>query len=395
MIATETIIPVNAANVFADPRIPPVLRRSLTLMGITEPTPIQAQTISALLDGNDLIGQARTGSGKTLAFGIPLVLQCDPASRQVQALVLAPTRELANQVGEVIARLAATRGLKLTVLYGGHSLFGERKALLAGTQIVVGTPGRTLDHLRQGNLTLPALRLFVLDEADQMLDRGFAPDVERILAFTPTRRQTVLYSATIPGWVASTAAKHLHKPVTVRVDPEITSPPEVIHTVYEMDSSAKLGALRTLLDRRGDDPMLVFGRTKHGVKKLGRQLNELGYPVAALQGNMSQNARDRAMADFRSGQAPIMLATNVAARGLDVDRISHVINYDLPDSAELFTHRTGRTGRMGRAGEVITFLTPDDADAFRQLERELGRRFTRKLWQGLPPPAAARRVARY
>jgi len=195
LIATATSAPTDTANVFADPRIPQALRRSLTLMDITEPTPIQAQTISALLDGNDLIGQARTGSGKTLAFGLPLVLKCDPTVRSVQALVLAPTRELANQVGDVIDRLAATRGLKLTVLYGGHSLFGERTALIAGPQIVVGTPGRTLDHLRQGNLILSGLRLFVLDEADQMLDRGFAPDVERILAFTPSKRQTVLFSA--------------------------------------------------------------------------------------------------------------------------------------------------------------------------------------------------------
>lgn len=379
MIAHST---QDLKSVFADSRILPVLRRSLTLMGITEPTPIQAQTIPVLLDGHDLIGQARTGSGKTLAFGLPLVMQCDPAQSFVQALVLTPTRELANQVGEVIGQLADMRRLKLTILYGGRSVFGERKALMAGPQIVIATPGRLLDHLQQGNLSLQSLRLFVLDEADQMLDRGFAPDVERILAQTSTKRQTALFSATIPGWVATTASRYLRNPVTVKVDPDIISPPDIVHTVYDVEPLAKLGALRTLLDRRGDAPMLVFGRTKHGIKKLARQLEELGYPVAALQGNMSQNARDRSMASFRSGEAPILLATNVAARGLDVDSISHVINYELPESAELFTHRTGRTGRMGKAGEVITFITPEDAIAWRQLERELGRHFTRKPWPG-------------
>lgn len=384
MIATSATTPVRQATIFADSRIPVVLRRSLSQMGISEPTPIQAQAIPVLLDGNDLIGQARTGSGKTLAFGIPLVMRCDPSVRAVQALVLTPTRELANQVGEVIAHLAGTRGLKLAVLYGGHSLVPERRALAAGAQIVVATPGRLLDHLRQGNISLQSLRIFVLDEGDQMLDRGFAPDVERILVQTPSRRQTALFSATVPPWVATTAARHLRNPVTVRVDPVVTSPPEIVHTVYEVDSTAKLAALRTLLDRRGDTPILVFGRTKHGVKKLVRQLDAFGYPVAALQGNMSQNARDRAMASFRSGGTPILLATNVAARGLDVDHISQVINYDLPESAELFTHRTGRTGRMGRQGEVITFLTLEDAAAWRQLERELGRRFPRQPWTGLP-----------
>ncbi len=359
-------------------------------MGITEPTPIQAQAIPLLLDGNDLFGQARTGSGKTLAFGLPLVMRCDPAIRNVQALVLAPTRELANQVGQVIGQLALARGLKLAIIYGGRSLVPERQALMSGAQIVVATPGRTLDHLRQGNLLLGSLRVFVLDEADQMLDRGFGPDVERILAQSPPRRQSMLFSATMPPWVATTAARHLRNPVTVRVDPEITTPPDIEHIVYDMDSSTKLPALRTLLDRRGDAPILVFGRTKHGVKKLGRHLVALNYPVAALQGNMSQNARDRAMEDFRTGRTPIMLATNVAARGLDVDDISQVINYDLPESAELFTHRTGRTGRMGKAGEVVTFLTPEDTLAWRQLERDLGRRFSRQKWTGGPATEASR-----
>jgi len=282
----------------------------------------------------------------------------------------------------VIGKLAQARRLRLAVLYGGRSLLPERQALAGGPQIVVATPGRLLDHLGQGNLSLQSLRIFVLDEGDQMLDRGFGPDVERILHQTPTRRQTVLFSATVPPWVSTTAARHLRNPVTVRVDPVVTTPPDVIHTVYEIDSTAKLAALRMLLDQRGNAPILVFGRTKHGVKRLGRQLDALGYPIAAIQGNMSQNARDRAMASFRSGETPILLATNVAARGIDVEHISQVINFDLPESAELFTHRTGRTGRMGRSGEVITFLTPEDTAAWRDLERKLGHKFSRQAWQG-------------
>jgi ATP-dependent RNA helicase DeaD len=367
-------------TVFADPRIPPDLQRILGTMGITTPTPIQAAAIPALLDRRDLIGQAQTGSGKTLAFALPLVLACDPRIRQVQGLVLTPTRELAQQVAAVARPFAASRGLRLALLHGGRSLVPERQSLLAGPHLVVATPGRALDHLRRGNFALEALRFLVLDEGDQMLDQGFAPDVERILALTPRRRQTALFSATIPAWVVSTAAKHLQDPVTVRVDPDAATPPEIAHTVYQMETSAKLSALRTLLDRRGAAPMLVFARTKHGVKKLARQLAQYGYPVAPLQGNMSQGARDRAMAGFRAGETPILVATNVAARGLDVDGIGQVINYELPESAELFSHRSGRTGRMGRQGEVITFLTPDDAAKWRQLERELGRRFARKTW---------------
>ena len=203
------------------------------------------------------------------------------------------------------------------------------------------------------------MRYFVLDEGDEMLDRGFAPDVERILGFTPSQRQDLLFSATLPDWVAGTASKHLRAPVTVAVNAGETSAPEIEHVVYDVGSTAKLGP-ETSLDRRGDQPVIVFGRTKHGVKKLALRLVELGYPSAALQGNLSQNARERVMADFRAGRVPILLATNVAARGLDVQDVDTVINYELPESAQWFTHRVGRTGRMGRSGQAITFLTSED-----------------------------------
>ncbi len=364
----------------------PETRGALDDMGISVPTLIQAQTIPALLQGHDVVGQAWTGSGKTLAFGVPLVERCDAAVRDVQALVLAPTRELANQVGGVLGTLAAARHLKLVLLYGGRSLAPERQALVRGAQIVVGTPGRILDHLRQGNLSLKRLRLFVLDEGDAMLDQGFAPDVERILAHTPPQRQTALFSATVPPWVMSIAARHLRNPVVFRVHAETEAPPDIHHIVYQMEISAKLDALRILLDNRDPGATLVFGRTKHGVAKLASRLASLGYPVAALQGNLSQNARERVMADFRSGRLPILLATNVAARGLDIEEVGQVINYELPESAQLFTHRVGRTGRMGRKGSAITFVTPEDSRKWGQIERELGRSLPRTPWmdRGLP-----------
>ncbi len=349
-------------------------------MDISEPTPIQEKSIPHLLEGRDLVGQARTGSGKTLAFAIPMVEECDPSVRRVQGLVLVPTRELAIQVAEVTKALASKRRLRVTLLYGGRSAKPEYDALKRGTHIVVGTPGRTLDHLRQGALDLRSVRFLTLDEADEMLDRGFAQDVEAIIDQTPPERQTALLSSTMPTWVAKTARRHLRNPAKVSVDAELQAPPTVHHLVYTIERSQKIRALQTLLNEREDYPVIVFGRTKRGVRKLASQLDTLGYPVGALQGNLSQNARERVMADFRSGDAPILVATNVAARGIDVEGVGQVINYDLPDSEILFTHRVGRTGRMGRAGEAITFITPDEEKKWGQLERGLDLQFTREPW---------------
>ncbi|HEY1294155.1 MAG TPA: DEAD/DEAH box helicase [Chloroflexota bacterium] len=367
------------ATSFAHFDLHPTLHRAVHAQGLRSPTPIQASAIPALLDGQDVIGQARTGSGKTLAFLLPLVERARPDVRAIQALVLVPTRELAIQVGAVLGPLAAVRRLRHTLLYGGRSLGPEQRALRTA-QIVVGTPGRTLDHLRQGNLSLDRLSMFVLDEADEMLDRGFAPDVERILAYAPATRQTALFSATLPAWVAGIAARHVQNAVTIEVDAKTPAPPEIEHVVYDVDADGKLDALRALLDRRADEAVIVFGRTKHGVKKLARRLEALGYPAAALQGNLSQNARERVMAGFRSGSVPILLATNVAARGLDVPEVGQVINYELPETPEWFTHRVGRTGRMGRAGRAITLLAPEDAAKWRQFEKALGRKLQRRAW---------------
>ena len=351
-------------------------------MGISTPTPIQSCVIPAMLQARDVVGQARTGSGKTLAYAIPLVTRCDPALRTVQALVLVPTRELAIQIGQVMAQLAEAHRLHVTLLYGGRSLEPEHRALASGAQIVVATPGRTLDHLQRRTLSLKGLRLFVLDEGDEMLDRGFGPDVERILSHAPSQRQTALFSATMPEWVTRAAARYLRNPLVLKIDAETYAPPEVEHIVYEIESAHRFGALRTLLDQQGPDPIIVFGRTKHGVKKLALQLKSLGYAVDALQGNLSQNARERVMSDFRSGKVRVLLATNVAARGLDIIGVEQVINYELPESGELFTHRVGRTGRMGRSGEAVTFITPEDAQKWRQIERTLGTRLVREPWKG-------------
>jgi ATP-dependent RNA helicase DeaD len=350
-----------------------------------------------MLQGRDVVAQARTGSGKTLAFALPIVERCQAGAAGIQALVLVPTRELAIQVGGVLVEAAGGRRLRVTLLYGGRSLLPEREALAKGPQVVVGTPGRTLDHLRQGDLKLDRVRMGVLDEAAEMLDRGVAPDVERILARTPSERQTALFSATMPEWVARTAARHLRNPVSAQVDPTLVAPPEIHHVVYEVDPGAKLEALATLLDQRVDSGILVFGRTKHGVKKLAHQFVQRGYPVGALQGNLSQNARERVLSAFRSGEVPILFATNVAARGLDIEGIGQVINYELPESAELFTHRVGRTGRMGREGEAITFVTPEDAPKLHQIERLLGRRLPRAAvparWAPTPLAAGANKTA--
>ncbi|MEX1157541.1 MAG: DEAD/DEAH box helicase [Thermomicrobiales bacterium] len=379
---TATLNHDAVAASFTELRLRPTTMSALGSMNITDPTPIQAQALPALLAGRDVIGQARTGSGKTLAFAIPAVELVDPTQRAVQVLVLTPTRELAVQVGGVFDLVANGRGVKTVLIFGGRTPGPQIAALRQGAHIVVGTPGRVLDLLSQGALDLRNVRFLVLDEADEMLDRGFAPDVERILSRTPRERQTALFSATVPEWVSETSHKHLRNPVSVKVDPRPEDSAPIEHTAYELNGVDKQDALRDLLDNRPDGSTIVFGRTKHGVKKLERILLRDGYPVGALQGNLSQNARDRVMEDFRSGAVQILLATNVAARGLDITSVALVINVDLPESPELLTHRVGRTGRMGRKGQAITLLGPEDGAKWKQLERGLGKRIPRLPWPG-------------
>lgn len=389
---------------FADLRLSNTTLAALAEMGIETPTPIQAATLPTLLNGQDVIGQARTGSGKTLAFGIPAIEFTDPTRRAVQVLVLTPTRELAVQIGTVFETLGAKKGVKVGLIYGGRAMGPQRMMLKAGVHVIVGTPGRVLDLLNQGALNLSEVRLLVLDEADEMLDRGFAPDVERIMGRVTSARQTALFSATFSEWIRKTIDKHLDRPVTISVDTKPEDVPSIEHVAYDLGAVTKLEALQELLDHRPAGSTIVFGKTKHGVKKLALQLQRNGYHVTALQGNLSQNARDAVMEDFRSGKVEIMLATNVAARGLDVEHIGLVVNVDLPESSDLLTHRIGRTGRMGREGQAITLLGPEDASKWRQLERGLTKRIPRLPWPGgekaaaggidfsnLPAPSAAPR----
>ena len=378
-------------SLFSSFALSPSLLSKLTAAGIVTPTPIQSRAIPPLLEGRDLVGQARTGSGKTLAYALPLVQLCDSNNKGVQALVLVPTRELAIQVGSVLAGLVGASGPRVVLLYGGRPIRAQQLALARGDQLVVATPGRLLDHLGQGSISLKKVRYLVLDEADEMLDRGFGPDVERILAQTPPERQTALFSATVPEWVRQTAKRHLRDPLTVMLDTEPTERPAIDQVVYEVREEQKPHVLRKLIDRQAHGSTIVFGKTKHRVKRMALQLVEEGYSAAALQGNMSQNARERVIADFRSGKVSVLLATNVAARGLDLEDVSLVVHYELPESAEWFTHRSGRTGRMGRAGRAVTLLEPADLSKWKQIERDLDQKFPRHSWEtGLPVADAQR-----
>ena len=382
MTVSELTHPEEALASFRDFRLSNASLDVLSGMDITTPTPIQAAVLPLLLDGRDVIGQARTGSGKTLAFALPLIEVVDPRLRAVQALVLTPTRELAVQVASVIEQLGDRRGIKTLMISGGRAFGPQRDELRRGVHVVVGTPGRVLDLLNQGAMWLDRVRFLVLDEADEMLDRGFAPDVEKIIARTTPDRQTALFSATVPAWVKQTATKHLHDAETVAIAPEPGEVAQIEHFAFETGNADKMAVLEDLLDHRGDGSVIVFGRTKHGVKKMARRLQAAGYPVEALQGNLSQNARDRVMDDFRSGAVPVLIATNVAARGLDVSHVAQVINVELPESPELLTHRIGRTGRMGRQGQAITLLGPEDLVKWRRLERGFSRPIPRAPWRG-------------
>ena len=363
---------------------------ALDSMDITVPTPIQARAIPPLLARRDVIGQAATGSGKTLAFGLPLVEAIDPSDRLPGALVVVPTRELAQQVGGVLTQLVARTKARVAVVYGGRALGPQQDALRKGVQIVVGTPGRLVDLLERGSLRLDHIRYLVLDEADEMLDRGFAQDVERILSATPRDRQTSLFSATTPAWVHKISSKYLRDPEVIELALEQDSAPDIDHVVYEVWREDKFAVLRRLLDEPASGGTLVFGRTKHGVRRLGERLARLGYKLGVLQGNLGQDQRDRVLRDFRSRKTPLLVATNVAARGLDVLHIERVINYDLPETHDLFTHRVGRTGRMGRAGSAITLLGPADLPKWHEIERGLGRKLPRMTPDGkaVVPPAA-------
>ena len=363
---------------FRDLGLSDLTLEALADFGFVDPTPIQAQAIPVLLDNRDVVGLAQTGSGKTVAFGAPMVERLDPQSREVQAIVLVPTRELAQQVLDVIDRLAVPYGLSAVGLLGGRALQKDFTALDSGPQIVVGTPGRIIDHLRRGTLSLRSVGYAVLDEADQMLDIGFLPDIRRILGRTPKRRQTSLFSATMPTSIRRLIWQFMDDPETVAVDPELTTVESIEQIYYEVAHRDKTRGLRELVERELKGRTLVFCNTRRGVDRLADQLQHDGVQVGALHGDMDQRRRDRVVAQFRKGELDILIATNVAARGIDIPEITHVVNFDVPQNVEEYIHRTGRTGRMGREGKAITFVSEWDLEGFDPLLEQFGEQLSKE-----------------
>jgi ATP-dependent RNA helicase DeaD len=348
---------------FVEAGISPRTLAALARQNITSPNRVQSESIPALVAGRDVVIQSPTGSGKTLAFFVPVLERIRPGGPGPRALVVTPTRELAIQVDSVFASLDSE--LRGALLYGGVGYHSQTLALKRRPDLVIGTPGRILDMVNRKLLPLTRIEYLVLDEADQMLDAGFAPDVERILGLTYSP-QIVLASATMPQWVSTMISKHLDDPVRIKVEAE--GPSLLEHGLVRTDSGLKLRLLSDVLrQHRGT---IVFGRTKHGVRKLNRDLQRLGHRSVELQGNMAQSARERVMESFRNERADVLVATNVASRGLDLSHVGLVVNYDLPESAEAMTHRVGRTARNGSAGRAVTFITHEDHEKWAKLRRD-------------------------
>ena len=359
-------------NAFGSLGLSPALLANIGQLGFEEPTPIQSAAIPPLLAGHDVIGRARTGSGKTAAFGLPLVQLLDPAHAGVQALVLAPTRELALQVTAAIRDLARGTSARLVTIYGGAPYPPQLRALRAGVPIVVGTPGRVIDHLERGSLDLSGLRLLILDEADEMLRMGFIEDVERVLEAANDERQVALFSATMPDPIRRVADRHLREPVILQVEGGPLTVDHIDQRWVRVPERHKLEALVRLLAAEDRGATLVFARTRAACAGLASELERRGTGVDALHGDLGQSARERVMGRMREGMIDVLIATDVASRGLDVEHITHVINFDLPTDAENYVHRIGRTGRAGRAGSAISFVTPREVGRLRGFSRRIG-----------------------
>ena len=350
----------------------PELLKSLAALGYEEPTPIQCETIPLLGEGGDLLGQAATGTGKTAAFALPILNHIDPKDAPITtALVLVPTRELAVQVSEAMFKYGSEQRVKVVPVYGGQPIQRQLHALKRGAHVVVATPGRALDHIRRGSLELDAVRHVVLDEADEMLDMGFADDIEEILGATPEDRQTVLFSATMPPRINSIAKKYQRDPQLVQIKRGDTDPGTALisQIVYHVTRHHKPAALGRILDIESPTSAIVFCRTRHEVDELAETMNGRGYRAEALHGGMDQKQRDRVMGRLRDGTAELLVATDVAARGLDVDTLTHVVNYDVPSAPESYVHRIGRVGRAGREGIAITLAEPRQKRLLKNIER--------------------------
>jgi ATP-dependent RNA helicase DeaD len=357
---------------FADLGLSESTLQALQDVGYEKPSPIQEQAIPPLLQGNDIIGQAQTGSGKTAAFGLPIVEHVDPSEREVQALVLTPTRELCIQVTQALRTYGARKGIDVVAVFGGAPIRTQQSQLHDGGQVVVGTVGRVLDLMGRGSLVLSSCRFVVLDEADEMLDLGFLEDVERILALTPNSRQTALFSATMPPPIRALADRYLYDPVTVKVKSATLTVDSVEQFSVDVKSGDKADKLVDVLRAERPEQAIVFTRTKIRCDQLYRKLRDRGLNVRALHGDMSQGQRDGVMLAFKGGRLPILVATDVAARGLDISTVTHVVNFDVPTSPDAYVHRIGRTGRVGRAGRAITFVEPRQHRELEAIERHIG-----------------------
>jgi ATP-dependent RNA helicase DeaD len=357
---------------FADLGLTESTLLALQDVGYEQPSPIQEQAIPVLLEGRDMIGQAQTGSGKTAAFGLPMIEHVDPGEGDVQAIVLTPTRELCIQVTQALRAYAQRKGVDVVAVFGGAPIRSQQAQLRAGGQIVVGTVGRVLDLIQRGSLILHSCRFVVLDEADEMLDLGFLEDVERILAITPNSRQTALFSATMPLPVRALADRYLYDPVTVKVKTATLTVDTVEQFAVEVKPGDKADKLVEVLRAERPEQAIVFTRTKIRCDLLYRKLRDRGMNVRALHGDMTQGQRDGVMLSFKGGRFPILVATDVAARGLDISTVTHVVNFDVPTSPDVYVHRIGRTGRVGRSGRAITFIEPRQKRELAAIERHIG-----------------------
>ena len=384
---------------FEDLGLAPALLRALADYGYETPTPIQQQAIPLVLAGHDVLGGAQTGTGKTAAFALPVLnrlsKETPPAGpRKPRALVLVPTRELAVQVADSFKTYGRQLRLNVTTLFGGVGMQPQIEQLRRGVDVLVACPGRLIDHLDRGSVKLDGVEVLVLDEADRMLDMGFLPAIKRIVNRVPKQRQTLLFSATFEPRIKALALEFLKDPREVQVAAQNTVAQTIAHRAHPVDGAAKRDLLVEILARRHTEQVLVFGKTKHGCNRLAEQLEKAGLPALAIHGNKSQAARQKALNEFKSGKTRILVATDVAARGLDIPDLPLVINHDLPMVAEDYVHRIGRTGRNGATGEAISLVSPDEANLLRQIQKLLGRDITMEVVPGFEPSRAIRNDAK-
>ncbi len=367
---------------FKDFNFHPGITAGIDSLGFEETTPIQAETIPPILEGKDVIGLAQTGTGKTAAFVLPVLQKLVEGPRgSVQALIISPTRELAEQTCDVINSLGKKTGLRSAAIYGGVSMFQQNSRLERGVEIVVACPGRLLDHLWKGTIRLSDLKILVIDEADRMFDMGFLPDIRNILSCIMNERQTLLFSATMPDGIRKLVNEFLHHPVTIQIG--LTIPAHTIsHALYPVKQHLKTALLKEYLNRTSTDSVLIFTRTKHRTDRLARELSRAGFSVSSIQGNLTQSQRQAALDGFRNGRYKILVATDIAARGIDILSISHVINYDMPESPDDYIHRIGRTGRINKNGEALTLVTSEDQVKIRALEKVLKKPLDRRELDG-------------